>query len=361
MKLPNVTIIAEAGVNHNGSVEMAKQLIEAAAKAGADAVKFQTYRAEQVSVPNAPKADYQLQNTAVEETQLEMIRKLELSEAAHLILKEHAQKNNIIFISTAFDLGSLDFLLTLNVPFLKISSGEIVNAPLLLKAACSGKNILLSTGMADLGEIEAALGVIAFGYLEQSGKKGLPNRTSFRQAYYSEQGQTQLKEHVTLLHCTTEYPAPFSEVNLNVLLSLRQSFNLPVGYSDHTPGIAVPIAAVAMGASMIEKHLTLDRSLSGPDHKASLEPAEFAQMVQSIRQVEHAMGDTVKRPSQAELRNQLIARKSIVAACRITQGERFTEKNLAVKRPYGGVSPMEYFELLGKTADQNYSENEKIR
>jgi N-acetylneuraminate synthase len=356
-----VTIIAEAGVNHNGSVETAIKLIEVAAQAGADAVKFQTYHTEQVLVPDAPKADYQLKNTPTAETQYEMVKKLELDETAHRILEEHAKRNGIIFLSTAFDLESLDFLLSMDVPFLKIASGEIVNAPLLLKAARSGKKVLLSVGMADLGEIEEALGVLAFGYLERAGDSVGPCRTAFRQAYYSEAGQSLLRQHVSLLHCTTEYPAPFSEVNLRAMRTLRQSFALPVGYSDHTSGIAVPIAAVALGASVLEKHLTLDRSLPGPDHKASLEPQEFAQMVQGIRQVEQSLGSPVKRPSPSELRNRNIARKSIVAACPIGQGEGYTDRNLAVKRPYGGRSPMEYFDLLGETAEQPYRENEKIR
>lgn len=352
-------IIAEAGVNHNGSVETALQLIDAAAQAGADAVKFQTYHTERVMVPDAPKAEYQTLNTPELETQFEMVKKLELDESAHRLLKEHAQKKGIVFISTAFDPESLDFLLSLEVPFLKIASGEIENAPLLLKAARSGKKILLSTGMADLGEIESALGVLAFGYIEPNGQQ--PCRTSFRRAYDSDEGQNALKGRVSLLHCTTEYPAPFSEVNLRVLETLRQSFGLPVGYSDHTEGTAVPLAAAALGAAILEKHLTLDRTLPGPDHKASLEPQEFALMVREIRQVESSLGSPVKRPTPSELRNREIARKSIVAACPIEQGESYTDRNLSVKRPYGGRSPMEYYDLLGEKANQSYRENEVIR
>jgi N-acetylneuraminate synthase len=352
-------IIAEAGVNHNGSAEMALRLIDAAARAGADAVKFQTYHAEQVMVPDAPKAKYQAANTSPSETQYEMVRKLELDESAHRLLQTHAKEKKIEFISTAFDLESLDFLLSLEVPFLKIASGEIENAPLLLRAARSGKKILLSTGMANLGEIEAALGVLAFGCMKPPGRH--PCMASFRRAYNSDAGQNALKNRVSLLHCTTEYPAPFSEVNLSVLETLRQCFALPVGYSDHTEGIAVPLAAAALGAAVLEKHLTLDRTLPGPDHKASLEPQEFALMVREIRQVESALGSPVKRPAPSELRNREIARKSIVAACPIERGEPYTDRNLAVKRPYGGRSPMEYYDLLGEKADRNYRENEVIR
>ena len=215
--------------------------------------------------------------------------------------------------------------------------------------------------MADLGEIEEALGVLAFGYLERTEGKARPCRSAFRQAYYSDAGQTVLRQYVSLLHCTTEYPAPFTQVNLRVIETLQQCFDLPVGYSDHTSGIAVPLAAVALGASVLEKHLTLDRNLPGPDHKASLEPCGFTQMVRGIRQVEQALGSPVKRPSPSELKNRLIARKSIVAACPIEQGECYTDRNLAVKRPQGGCSPMEYFDLLGEEAGQPYRENEAIR
>nr|WP_319488711.1 N-acetylneuraminate synthase [uncultured Caproiciproducens sp.] len=355
-----VTVIAEAGVNHNGSLETAKQLIDSAAQAGADAVKFQTFRTDRVMVPDAPKAAYQKKNTAQGETQYEMVKNFELNEPAHRILKEYAKTKGITFISTAFDLESLDLLVSLDVPLLKIASGEITNAPLLLKAARSGKRVLLSVGMADLGEIEEALGVLAFGYLEHTEENGIPCRSAFRQAYYSDAGQAVLSRHVSLLHCTTEYPAPFQEVNLRVLQTLRQCFDLPVGYSDHTPGIAVSLAATALGISILEKHLTLDRNLPGPDHKASLEPLEFAQMVQGIRQVEQSLGRPVKLPSYSELKNRQIARKSIVAACPIERGERYTDRNLAVKRPQGGLSPMEYFDLLGETAGQSYRENEVI-
>lgn len=355
-----ITIIAEAGVNHNGSVETAVRLIDAAARAGADAVKFQTFRAEKVAVPNAPEAAYQAENSARAETQCEMMKKYELDETAHQILMSHAQKDKIVFLSTAFDLQSLYFLVSLGIPCLKIASGEITNAPLLLEAARSGKKILLSTGMAGLGEIEDALGVLAFGYLNPEGTGEPPGRSAFRKAYDSGKGRQFLAKSVTLLHCTTEYPAPFAGVNLRAIQSLRQCFALPVGYSDHTAGFAVPLAAAALGASVLEKHLTLDRGMPGPDHRASLEPREFAQMVEGIRQVELSLGSPVKAPAPCELRNREIVRKSIVAACPIEAGERFTSRNLTAKRPAGGRSPMEYFDLLGKRAGRAYGENEAI-
>lgn len=355
------TIIAEAGVNHNGSVETAMRLIDAAARAGADAVKFQSYRAEQMMVPGAPKAAYQKENTPAKEDQYEMLKKLELDEEAHRTLKRYTEKRGILFLSSVFDRGSLDFLVSLDLSLLKIPSGEITNAPLLLDAAHSGKKILLSTGMADLGEIEEALGALAFGYLEYGGERKCPCREAFRRAYGSNSGQEVLSRSVSLLHCTTEYPASFDDVNLRVLQTLRQCFDLPVGYSDHTAGIAVPLAAVALGASVVEKHLTLDRNLPGPDHRASLEPTEFAEMVREIRRVERSLGSPVKRPSPSEQANREIVRKSMVAACRIKRGESYTERNLAVKRPCAGRSPMEYFDLLGQKADRSYRENEAIR
>jgi N-acetylneuraminate synthase len=356
-----VFIIAEIGVNHNGSLEMAKGLIDAAAEAGADAVKFQTFKAEQVMLPHAPKAAYQIKHTEIKETQYEMLKKLALNQQMHLMLKEHTLRQQLQFISTPFDLASLDFLVqTLQLPIIKIASGEITNAPLLLKAAGSGRKIILSTGMSTLGDIEEALGVLAFGYGEGKENNPVPSGSAFKEAYYSETGQLLLHQNVSLLHCTTEYPAPFAETNLRVLGTLGQCFGLPVGYSDHTLGIALPLAAAALGAVIIEKHLTLDRNLPGPDHQASLEPREFSQMVQGIRQVEQALGNPYKKPVPSELENQKIARKSIVAARNIQQGELFTEENLTVKRPGAGLSPFYFWELLGKTAPKSYLENEVI-
>jgi N-acetylneuraminate synthase len=351
-------IIAEAGVNHNGSLDMAKQLIEVAAQAGADAVKFQTFKSEHVITRHAPKAEYQEQTTGKVESQLEMVKKLELSAADHQVLIRHCEAQGIQFLSTPFDLPSLDLLVeTFDVPRLKLPSGEITNAPLLLKAARSGKPIVMSTGMCTLGEVEQALGVLAFGYLNPS---TAPSLTAFQEAFLSPEGQRILQERVTLLHCTTEYPAPFEDVNLRAMDTLGHAFGLSVGFSDHTTGIAVPVAAVARGAQVIEKHFTLDRSLPGPDHRASLEPAELEAMVCSIREVEAALGRSLKLPAPSELKNKPIGRKSLVAARAIQAGEVFTEANLTAKRPGTGLSPMHLWDLLGTWAERDYQEDEAI-
>jgi N-acetylneuraminate synthase len=351
-------IIAEAGVNHNGSLDLAKLLIERAAEAGADAVKFQTFKAEKLVAKSAPKAEYQTKTTDGAESQYEMIRKLELDFEAHRVLIEHARRCGIQFLSTPFDLDSVDLLAgTFDLPRLKIPSGEITNAPLLLKAARTGKPIILSTGMSTLGEVETALGVLAFGYL---GRGERPSVEAFQAAYASEEGQQILRKHVVLLHCTTEYPTPYTDVNLRAMDAMCRAFGLPVGYSDHTEGIAVPIAAAARGAVLIEKHFTLDRSLPGPDHKASLEPDELKAMVEGIRQVEQSLGVAVKVPVASELKNKPVARKSLVAARKIRQGERFTEENVAVKRPGTGLSPLLYWDVLGKRAERDYEEEDLI-
>lgn len=354
----NTFIIAEAGVNHNGSLDMALQLIDVAIDAGANAVKFQTFKGEKLVSRYASKAEYQTRNTGTAESQLEMIKKLELNEGQHLVLVEHCQKHGIEFMSTPFDLDSVDFLANvINVSRLKIPSGEITNGLILLKFAQTGKPIILSTGMSTLDEVEMALGVLAFGFINSREK---PSMGAFTEAYSSSEGQAFLKDKVSLLHCTTEYPAPFEEVNLKAMDTLRDKFSLPVGYSDHTIGIAVPIAAVARGAVIIEKHFTLDRNLPGPDHKASLEPGELKQMVSSIRQIELALGNGVKQPTTSEIKNMVVARKSLVATREIKQGELFTEANLGVKRPGTGRSPFEYWVLLGKTADKDYKADEVI-
>lgn len=354
----SVYIIAEAGVNHNGSIEMAKHLINVAAEAGADAVKFQTFNAEKVISRFAPKAEYQKKTTTDTESQLDMLKKLELDEAAHRILIDHCRLRKIQFLSTPFDFDSIDLLAkTFDLPCLKIGSGEITNGPLLLEAARTSKRIILSTGMTTLGEVEEALGVLAFGYTSGGEKASMK---SFRIAFQTEEAQRALKENVKLLHCTSEYPAPFEEVNLAALETLRLAFGLPVGLSDHTPGIAVSIAAVALGASIIEKHFTLDKTLPGPDHKASLEPYELKEMVKSIRQVETALGNSMKIPTRSESTNRDMARKSLVAAKSIKQGDIFSQENLAIKRPGTGISPMYYWDLLGKISDKDYSEDELI-
>ncbi|MFZ5633351.1 MAG: N-acetylneuraminate synthase [Bacillota bacterium] len=358
-KTAGVYIIAEAGVNHNGSVAMAVQLIDVAAEAGADAVKFQTFQAEKIVSRFAPKAQYQAKTTDLAESQLEMVKKLELDEEAHRLLIEHCHMRGIQFISTPFDFDSVDLLVsTFNIPRLKLPSGEITNAPLLLKIARTGKPVIMSTGMSTLGEIETALGVLAFGYTCPADKT--PSLATFTEAYCSETGQKALREKVVLLHCTTEYPAPFSDVNLKVLDTLQAAFGLPVGLSDHTPGIAVSIAAAARGAVVIEKHFTLNRNLPGPDNGASLEPDELKAMVQSVRQVEEALGSPVKAPVPSELKNICIVRKSLVAARHIRKGEPFTEENLGFKRPGNGISPVHYWDLLGKVADRNYEQDEMV-
>ena len=357
-KTSKVLIIAEAGDNHNGSVKMAKKLIDVAVEAGADIVKFQTFRSEEVISRFAPQAEYQVQNTGIIESQLDMVKKLELTAEEHVELVDYCKEKGIKFLSTPFDLPSIQLLVEeLKIDMLKLPSGEITSGPLLLKAAQTGKPIILSTGMSTLAEIENALSVLAFGYL---GWEENPSEEIFQQAYSSADGQRILKEKVRLLHCTTEYPAPFEDVNLQVMNTLRQAFGLPVGFSDHTQGIAVPIAAVGMGACIIEKHFTLDKNLPGPDHKASLEPDELKAMVQGIRQVEKAMGNAIKIPAMSEMKNKPIARKSLVARCNIKQGETFTAENLTFKRPGNGISPMKYWGKIGTVANCNYQEDENI-
>jgi N-acetylneuraminate synthase len=351
-------IIAEAGVNHNGSIDMALQLIDAARAAGADAVKFQTFKSESVVSRHAAKADYQVATTGDRESQLEMVKKLEFDLATHRRLVAHCTKIGIRFLSTPFDELSVDMLVDqLGVPLLKIPSGEITNALLLMKIARTGKPAILSTGMSNLGDIESALGVLALGYLGDGRSPGI---AAFSDAYRSPAGQAILRQKVTLLHCTTEYPAPFEEVNLKVMGTLRTAFELPVGYSDHTPGITVPVAAVALGAVVIEKHFTLDRNLPGPDHLASLEPAALTEMVQGVREVELALGSGIKHATLSEAKNQPIARKSLVAARSIARGEAYTVENLSAKRPGSGVSPMHFWSYVGRRATRDYAPDDLI-
>ncbi len=346
-----VYVIAEAGVNHNGDPDMARRLIDAAADAGADAVKFQTFRAEALVTEAAPKAAYQKVATDAGESQLAMLKRLELSPATHRHLAEHCRRRGIAFLSTPFDRESLRFLVEeLGLKTLKIASGEITNGPLLLEAARSGRDIVLSTGMSTLGEVEDALGVLAFGFSESH---AAPSRRAFRAAFDSAAGREALRERVVLLQCTSEYPAPASEANLRAMDAMHDAFGLGVGLSDHTAGIVVPIAAAALGAAIIEKHLTLDRSLPGPDHRASLEPGEFKDMVGAIRTVERALGDGVKAPMPSEMKNRDVVRRSLVALGPIGAGERFTEDNLGARRPGAGVSPMEYWEWLEGRADDD--------
>lgn len=351
-------IIAEAGVNHNGEIDRALLLVDAAVLTGADAVKFQTFRAEALVVSDAEKAEYQLEHTPSSESQLEMLKKLELDEAAHEKIFNHCRAQGIQFLSTPFDIESLSILTErLDLPRLKISSGDITNALLLLRTAQSMKPVILSTGMSTLKEIETALGILAFGFLSS---KEPPSLEAFQNAFCSKAGQKILKENVTLLHCTTEYPAPIEEINLKAMKTLRSTFNLPVGLSDHSEGITVAIAAAASGAEVIEKHFTLDKTLPGPDHKASLEPDEFKKMVEGIRQVERAMGTAEKGPTPSEKNNLDIVRKSLVAARKISRGEHFTEQNLTVKRPGKGISSLYYWDYLGKSAKKNYQKDDLI-
>ncbi|MCP2005435.1 UNVERIFIED_ORG: N-acetylneuraminate synthase [Buttiauxella agrestis ATCC 33320] len=352
-------IIAEAGVNHNGDEKIAFKLVDAAYKAGADIVKFQTFKAKNLVTAEAKQAEYQVANTKKQESQLAMLSRLELSWDTHHKLVSYCDELGIEFLSTAFDSESLDFLVNdLGIKRLKLPSGELTNAPLVLEHARTGCDIIISTGMATLSEIEAALGVIAFGYT--ASKEELPSLEKFHQAYSSEEGQKALKDKVVILHCTTEYPAPMNEINLRVMDTLRDAFDLPAGYSDHSTGITIPIAAVARGASVIEKHFTLDKNMDGPDHKASLEPNELALMVAAIRQVEQALGSKVKTPTVSEIKNKSVARKSLVAAKDINVGEVFTADNLTIKRPGIGMSPYSYWEILGKESRSKYQAGDLI-
>jgi N,N'-diacetyllegionaminate synthase len=330
-----VLIIAEAGVNHNGSMNTAKKLIDAAAEAGVDYVKFQTFKADKMVTKAASRATYQDTNTGDQDSQFDMLKKLEISEEMHLELIHYCESKNIKFLSTAFDLESLVFLKSLGLELAKIPSGEITNLPYLRAMAKLFPEIILSTGMANMDEIKAA-----FRVLTENGTK---------------------QENITILHCNTEYPTPMGDVNLKAMLHIKKEFGVEIGYSDHTLGIEVPIAAVALGAKVIEKHFTLDRNLPGPDHKASLEPEELKAMVTSIRNIELSIsGSGIKEPSPSEAKNKLIARKSIVASQNIKKGEIFSEENLAIKRPGTGISPMLWNEVLGKPAHKNYTEEQLI-
>lgn len=354
-------IIAEAGVNHNGSIELARRLIDIASDAGADAVKFQTFRAERLVSKCAPKAEYQTRTTDVLESQFEMIQKLELSEGDHLELIKRAKQKGIEFLSTPFDSDSLSLLTKqFGIKTIKVPSGEITNAPFLLEIARSAEHVIISTGMCTMAEIEAALGVLAFGFT--SNDHVTPKRDSFAQAFASEIGQEILRKRVAILHCTTEYPAPMNEVNLRAMDAISAAFGTQIGYSDHTHGIHVPIAAVARGATIIEKHFTLDRTLPGPDHLASLEPAELKAMVSAIRDIENCLGDGIKRPTASEWKNRGIARKSLVASKEIKKGDPMSATNITCKRPGTGVSPMLYWEYTSgqSVAAKDYSLDDLI-
>ena len=348
-------IIAEAGVNHNGSFEMAKQLVDVAKEAGADAVKFQTFKAKNLVTKSAKQADYQVENLKESTSQFEMLKKLELTFDEFTALQQYCADKGIEFLSTPFDYESVDFLLDeLQIKTVKIPSGELTNAPFIYAIAKKKKPIILSTGMATIEDIHEALSYISF---------GLANKTEMDQvsAFYKTSAAKQLlQKYVTILHCTTEYPAPFDTINLKAMATLQQEFNVSVGLSDHSSGVAVSTAAVALGASVIEKHFTLDKTLEGPDHIASLEPNELKDMVTQIRQVEQALGNGMKQPSEVELKNRIPARKSLVAAKAIQQGEIFSEVNLVVKRPGSGIAPSNYWNYLGKPAQKSYEQDELI-
>ena len=350
------TLIAEIGVNHNGSVAMAEEMIRIAAQAGVDVVKFQTFKAENVISCHAEKAAYQKETTGGDASQLDMVRPYELSESAHRHLFDVAQACGVEFLSTPFDVPSVDLLLSLSVRRLKVPSGEITNAPLLYRVAQTGLPVILSTGMSTLAEIETALGILALGAFPAVN----PSLEVARNAYASPEGKAFLKEKVTLLHCTTQYPTPLCDVNLRCLDTLRDAFGLPVGFSDHTVGIEAALAAVARGAAVIEKHFTLDCHLPGPDHRASIEPDGLRQLVQGVRQVEAMLGSPEKRVVESERANVHVARKSLVARCAINKGEVFTEQNLTTKRPGNGVCALRYWEALGQEAKRDYAEDELI-
>jgi len=352
-----VFVIAEAGVNHNGSIDLARRLVDVAADAGADAVKFQTFRADKLVTRRAEKAAYQVANTGTEGAQVEMLRRLELSDNEHQILVDHCRDRGIRFMSTAFDMDSLAYLSALDMPAVKIPSGDITYGPMLLAAARLGKPLIVSTGMATLGDIEDALDVIAFALT----RPGVPaGRADLENARLGAAGHAALSRAVTLLHCVTQYPAPPESVNLKAMDTMAAAFGLPVGYSDHTLGTAVSIAAVARGATVIEKHFTLDRTLDGPDHKASLEPDELNSLVAAIRIVELALGTPFKGPGEDEVPNRKVARRSVVAARRIVAEQTLVEADLTAKRPADATSPMETWDLIGRTAGRSYEIDDPV-
>ncbi len=328
----SIYIIAEAGVNHNGSFELAKKMVDEAKAAGADCIKFQTFVSKNLVSKTAGKAAYQKKTTDADESQLDMLKNLELSFAEFAALKAYCETKKIDFLSTAFDFESIDFLESLGMEIWKIPSGEITNLPYLMRIAKTGKAVILSTGMSTLEEVETAVDV-----LKANGAGA-----------------------ITLLHCTTEYPAAYAHVNLNAMETMQKVFDLPVGYSDHTQGIEISIAAAALGAVVIEKHFTLDKNMKGPDHRASLEPAQLKAMVSAVRHVEVALGNGRKEPSSEEVQTCKVARKSITAKCRILKGECFTSENLTVKRPGTGINPMKWFDVIGQRADRDYEEDDRI-
>jgi N-acetylneuraminate synthase len=351
-------IIAEAGVNHNGSLDLAFQLVDAAVEAGADAIKFQTFKTEHLVTKSAQQAEYQKKNIGKSSSQYEMLKQLELSYADFKKLKQYCDEKGIMFLSTPFDLQSVDFLIQeLKLNVIKIPSGEITNAPYLHKIALHGVDVILSTGMATKEEIHHTLAFLAYGF---ANKRDV-SFDKVKRFYQTTEAKTLLQEKVSILHCTTEYPTPYEDVHLNAMDDMKEEFNLSIGLSDHTEGIVVPIAAVAKGAKIIEKHFTLDKTLPGPDHKASLEPNELKEMIQSIRIIEKALGKKQKSPTQTELKNKEVARKSLVAAKPIKKGEVFTFDNLTAKRPGTGIEPYYYWNYIGQKAQKDYEKDEVIK
>jgi N-acetylneuraminate synthase len=339
-------IVAEAGVNHNGDLGMALELVDKASELGADVIKFQTFRADLLAHRKAQKANYQQRLSIKDETQYDMLKRLELSAESHIEIINRCKSKGIQFLSAPFEMLSLDFLVSdLKQQTIKLGSGELTNAPLLLAAARSGVDIILSTGMGTLSEVEEALGVLAYGYLGRQN----PNRAAFREALLEPIAWELLKSHVTLLHCTTEYPAAVEQVNLMAMKTLSAAFGLSVGYSDHTDGNAISIAAVALGARIIEKHFTLDRSLPGPDHAASLDVVGFNELVNGIREVEVAFGNGIKQPYPPEIANKAVVRRSVVASRDLRKGTVLAEQDLTVLRPGNGVSPLFFWDIIGST------------
>ena len=350
-------IIAEAGVNHNGDLATAKQMVDVAREAGADAIKFQSFRAAKLVRSNSPKAAYQKQTTDEAETQFEMLKRLELTEEDHEALFNYCRTKKIEFLSTPFDIAGIRYLNDLGVERLKLSSGDVTNGPMLVEIGMTRKPVFLSTGMSTIGEIELAIGALAFGY---KGGVGVPSEIAFRRLASQHETIETIRNKVTLLHCTTEYPSPMEDVNLRAMITMQHAFGLKVGYSDHTEGITVSIAAVALGGSVLEKHFTLDRKQEGPDHRASVEPNELAELVHAVRQTELALGSPVKGLTKSERQNVDIVRKSLVAERAIKKGERFGEHNLTAKRPATGLSPMRFWDLLGSPAERAYEPDEVV-
>ena len=358
----SVYIIAEAGVNHNGSSDLAFELIDVAADAGADAVKFQTFKADEMITVDTGKASYQQSNTNPIETQFAMLKKLELPFELHFRLQEHANNRGIDFLSTAFDFKSLDFLLSdLVLKTIKISSGELTNHPLLYAHAIKGINMILSTGMAEIDEIRQSLSVMAFGLMSYNGYNARPSINEFKRCFDSEEGQRLLKDHVTLLHCTSDYPTKLGNVNMRAMNALKEEFLLPVGYSDHTLSTDVAAVAVASGATILEKHFTIDTALDGPDHAMSLNPNELQEYVQCARQAELILGDRIKTLTSGELKNRTIGRKSVTAIKNINKGDVFSSSNIGFKRTKkNGISPAYYWNILGEVAACNIEIDEVL-